>query len=401
MNENNTPALIRQESTRQILAAAPQAFESNTLSSTRCNQAGQALIQRIEATGMTDQLDAEAATFITKTRNTVKAMNERRSAVTKLFDSIRSEFTALENGIDPTREGTAAYRLQTLRNAYARQKHEEAEARRREEEARRQAEAERASYRQRAETAMREAFSRYLSSKVDALTAIYDSVTLHNYDASLARIIKLGSEPFPEDDCIITISSPRVATTLPRAEAIGICNQVRCTLMPAFREQYQWEIESNRAELTKRMPLKRAELQRIADAAKEEQARLQAEYAARAKAEAEAREAETRAREAEAAKAAEQARLKAETQAAFDAQAAAAPVNQAKVKVSKKIQILGPEGIPPIISIWWSQEGHTLPLEELTKMFRKQITFCERLANKEDYFLQNENITYTDDVKAR
>ena len=52
---------------------------------------------------MTDELDMQCATDINKARNTVKKMNTSRSAITKIFDQIRSEFTGMENAIDPTK----------------------------------------------------------------------------------------------------------------------------------------------------------------------------------------------------------------------------------------------------------------------------------------------------------
>ena len=34
-------------------------------------------------------------------------------------------------------------------------------------------------------------------------------------------------------------------------------------------------------------------------------------------------------------------------------------------------------------------------------MFKKQITFCEKLANKEDIFVRNDSVEYVDEVKAK
>ena len=74
---------------------------------------------------------------------------------------------------------------------------------------------------------------------------------------------------------------------------------------------------------------------------------------------------------------------------------------QPKVKVTQKIELLNPEGIMPILSMWWSKEGCTLSVEELSKLFKKQITFCEKLANKDSVYIENESVRYIDDVKAK
>ena len=111
-------------------------------------------------------------------------------------------------------------------------------------------------------------------------------------------------------------------------------------------------------------------------------------------------EKERAAREAEEKRKAEMERGAAEMSSLFNAQATMAGY-QTKTKVTKKINLLNPEGIMPVIALWWSKEGCTLTVEELSKMFKKQITFCEKLANKEDIFVNDESVEYVDEVKAK
>ena len=85
----------------------------------------------------------------------------------------------------------------------------------------------------------------------------------------------------------------------------------------------------------------------------------------------------------------------------FESQAAMAAATSSNAKVKKKIVLLNPEGIMPVISLWWSQEGCRMDTESLARMFKKQITFCEKLANKEGEFIRNESVEYIDEVKAR
>ena len=109
-------AIIKQENIQTIVSAAPQSYQDNKLSRDNCTRAGQVLLETIQAQGMTDELDQQAAVFIEKARKTVRKMNERRSPVTKLFDDIRREFTVMENAIDPTKVDTIPFKLQQLRN---------------------------------------------------------------------------------------------------------------------------------------------------------------------------------------------------------------------------------------------------------------------------------------------
>ena len=85
----------------------------------------------------------------------------------------------------------------------------------------------------------------------------------------------------------------------------------------------------------------------------------------------------------------------------FEGQAIAAAGPSTKAKVTKKIHLLDPEGILPVISMWWSHEGKNLTAEELMKKFKSQITFCEKLANKDGVTIKSEFVEYVDEVKVK
>ena len=76
---------------------------------------------------------------------------------------------------------------------------------------------------------------------------------------------------------------------------------------------------------------------------------------------------------------------------------------QPKTSVKKKISILNPEGFLPVLMMWWQEEGCTLSVEELSKTFKKQLTFCEKLANAKEgaRFIEDESVCYEDEVKAK
>ena len=86
----------------------------------------------------------------------------------------------------------------------------------------------------------------------------------------------------------------------------------------------------------------------------------------------------------------------------FDVASAGVQAYQPKTSVKKKLTPLSSEAFLPIISMWWTQEGVNLSVEELTKMFKKQITFCEKQANlTEPIFIKSEHIRYDEEVKAK
>lgn len=397
---NNELAIMRPENMKEIMMAAPQSYELNRQSRDNCVNFGQNILHTIQQQGMNDDLDRQAATFIEKARRTVKAMNERRSPVIKLFDQVRTAFTVIENEIDPAKSGTIGYQLQQLRNQYAAKKRAEEEKRQREEMARRQAEEAARKFRMDVEDDFKRKFQDYVNTTLNQITQIDNDVTLENYDVSLLALRNIKAEA---DKGLSAEWMGGLHTSLRIPLGVKVAdveNELKHMLYKQFNDQYVAEVGDTINYTIDRLPSKKANLERMAKANAEEAARIKAEMEARQKAEAERMEKERAAREAEEKRKAEMERGAAEISSLFNAQATMAGY-QAKTKVTKKINLLNPEGIMPVIALWWSKEGCTLSVEELSKMFKKQITFCEKLANKEDIFVNDESVEYVDEVKAK
>ena len=395
----NQLTIIKPDNISAIVSEAPGTYNDNLLSVQRCVSAGEALLKNITDTGMTDELDQQAAAFIEKARKTVKKMNERRSPVTKLFDDIRREFTMLENNIDPTKADTLPYRLQQLRNQYAAQKRAQAEARRQEELAKQQAEAARKQYAQEVEEDLKAQFSRLLDKGISTLAEKYNNTTLETYDEVL-RAVKDFSTNLPTE-WFANLCPSVTQAGIPASEASKIEKLVKKNLEAKFIAQYATEIQDNKDFIIDHLPSMRANLERIAAANAAEAARIQAEMEERRRKEDEAQEAERKRREEEERQKASLAKQQAEMQNLFDAQSIAQPTYTPKMTVSQKILLLNPEGIPSILTMWWAEEGCKMSADELTKMFKKQIAFCEKLANTKGVYIQDESIEYIDDVKAK
>ena len=390
--------IVKQENIQTIVSSAPQSYQDNKISREKCIEAGQAILAAIQAQGMTDELDQQAAQFIEKARKTVKKMNERRSPVTKLFDDIRKEFTAMENAIDPLKADTIPYQLQQLRNQFAAKKRAEEEERRRREYERQQAEQARARMKQDIEEDFKAQFQQLVNKVCNDLSAIDSAVTLANYEASFKQI-KEFSSALPADFLYNLHTYIRIPAGVSVEELRKVEIETKERLGKQFSEQYDFEVDSTKQYIIDRLPSKKANLERMAQANEEEAARIKAEMEARQRKEAEEQEAERRRKEEEEKQKAEMARQQSEMDSLFATQASLQEY-QPKTKVTKKIEILNPEGIMPILSMWWSKEGCHLTVEELSKMFKKQITFCEKLA-KEGTFIEDESVCYIDDVKAK
>lgn len=402
---NTDLAIIRKESIDIIVSNAPAAYNENVVSHDRCLDAGQSLLNKMKQ-GMTDELDQQAAIFIEKARKTVRKMNDKRAPITKLFDEIRTTYTTMENDIDPTKNGTVPFLVQQERNRYAAKKREEELARQREAMRRQQIEQARAKYRSDCDADYRNSFRGHLDFYIDAMRGLFADVTLDNYDQRLSEI-QNASVGFPDDytqdDYTQMIRSTAMhpqAGLIPEEELQQIRTDTLNALLPSFRTEFEQTLKEEQQRLLQLMPSKRQELERAAQATAEEAERIRQQMKEREEEEAKRLEQERIQRE-------QQQRMEAELKAKqatignlFDQASASTPAYQPKTSVKKRLVPLNTEAFPEIISLWWTKEGCSLTIEELTKMFKKQITFCEKLA-KEGEFIHSEHICYEDEVKAK
>ena len=394
--------ILREDNIRLVMSQAPQAWRDNQQSHDRCLASCRSLLDTIEAEGMNDELDQKAETYIRKSRNTVKKMNEQRSAVTKLFDEIRAVFTTLENDVDPAKKGSIPFRLQEQRNAYAARKQREAEERRRAEQERQRLQLMRDTYRADVEADYRQTFNGHLNQKYNQLAGLMQSITLDNFDQQAGQIQAFPAE-LPDDYARFLPSGTRLPAGLDSNEANAIRQEVLDQLIPQFHEQYSFEMSENKAAILAMLPGKRQELEAISKASAEEAAKRAGEMKRREAEEAAKREQERQRREQEEAAKAQAQKQQAEMAGLFDQAKAAAPTYQPKTQVRKRIVVTDPRGFLDILNLWWTTEGVTLTVDELTKKFKTQLTLCERLANdKQDpRFIQSAYITYEDEVKAK
>ena len=396
-------AILRQENIQMIMQSAPDAYNTNSLSSMRCTDFGKNLLAEIKQHGMNDELDKRCADFIDKAKRTVKAMNERRAPFTKIFDQIRSEFTSMENSIDPAKKDTVPYMIQQARNAYAAKKREEDERARQEELRRQQREKAIKDYQQAAEDDFRHQFDGKITADINALTSLNQSLTIENFAEVSEKIktynITLGNEWFQQ--CQSYAHKP---FEISDAEATEIRRSILNRLSRQFKEQYTYEVGEYRDTISDALPSKKRELERMAKADAEEQARLKAELAAREAAEARRLDEERRRKEEEAQAAKKAQQTASEMDGLFGQAAVATPAGyQPKTAVKKRIVADAPDGILAVVSMWWSKEGRFLSMDELAKIFKKQITYCEKLANDKDSpeLISSPFVHYEEEVKAK
>lgn len=401
MADNAQALTIFEPRNVQTLAElAPQSYRDNQLSHTRCLEVGSALLLKVRKEGMSDALDMEIAKFIEKAKITVKKMNGKRTPVTQLFDQIRKVYTSMENDVDPAKADSIPNQLQAYRNAYAKKKHEEEERRRREEAARQAKENAKLRYRSEVEDDYVKQFNALVNKSINELTDMDKLLTPDNYEIIYDGVKEYSCE-LPETWCQTVISGAYRPAELNPEECRAIQANVMAGLVKRFKEQFPFEVQSTRDDILDRMPSKKKELERIAKSSAEEAAKIKAAMEAKERAEAVRKETERREREKQEAAAAQLAAQKNEMDGLFGAPVAAPLTYQPKTQVKKKVVIESAEDIMKVVAFWWSQVGCTLTMEELSKEFKKQITYANTAANSKDAPMFISDVNYVDDVKAK
>ncbi len=402
MTDNNHGALtiFEPQNVQTLTRLAPQSYKENLVSHSRCIEAGKSLLERVGREGMSDALDMEIAAYIEKAKATVRKLNGKRTPVTQLFDQIRKAYIAMENDVDPSKTTSVPGQLQAHRNAYAQKKYEEDERRRREEAARLAKENAINRYRADVEEDYGRQFNTLVNNSINTLTELDRQTTLDNHAATCASLRNYSCE-LPDTWCQTVTSGALRPAGLSPDECRAIQANVMAGLVRRFKEQYAFEVTTTRDDILDRMPSKKKELERMAKASADEAAKIKSQLEAKEREEAARKDAERTEREKQEAAAAKLASEKQEMDGLFGAPVAV-PVNyQPKTQVKKKVVVETPDDIMAIVAFWWSQVGSTLSMEELTKEFKKQITFANTAANSKNNPMFISNVRYDDEIKAR
>ena len=395
--------LIKIDEVKSILSSFPDTIGKNSSSVKKCNEAGQALLDTIEGEGMNETIDQAAADYLKKVNVTLKNMDERRKPITQIFDKVRSFFTSQEKEINPKDSTTIPGKLVVKRNEYAKYKYEEEQRRKKEAEQRARIETEKANYQQTIENSLLSYFNQYLSSKVSELQAIFSNLTHENFDREVIGITVFQTD-YPKSH-FDKFSADSATYYISQETKKEIRRNILQGRYEQLAQQYKAKILNVKQDLIDRIPSKRNELAeleqlRLANAeaaAKAEELRKQREIEATSKRMEEIK------REEEAAK--QEAALKAQQStigSLFAGAAASVAPPPTNAKVKEKIVIVNLQGYLEVFQMWWLNEGKALPVEELEKIFKKMITYCEKQANSKDQkHIESQFIRYEADVKAK
>ena len=394
--------LIKVEEFTSLMKSAPDALGKNQKSIANCNSAGQAILDTIQGEGMTDELDAKAAEYLKKVNVTITNMKNRRAPVTQLFDRIRSIFTTDEKAIDPKDKSTIPGKIAAERDRYAALKREE--ERRKQQEMQRQAniEKEKETYRLAIEQAINTHMSSYFAEQQKNLSHIWESITLATFELK-EKSIRGWSTLYPREH-FDTFNQDITTYYLDAQTKANIKAEILSNKYSAFSQQYKFDMEDLRQSFIDRLSSKKQEL-----IEEEELRKKDAEAAAKAETERKQREEEERKqreleiqqKEHEQQQKAESSIQSAQMNSLFATAAASVTTRTSKAKVTERIKILHSAGFLEIYQMWWINEGQNLTIEELEKIHKKMISFCEKKANSDDEMkIKSKYIRYEEEVKA-
>lgn len=394
--------LIKVEEFTSLMKSAPDALGKNQKSIANCNSAGQAILDTIQGEGMTDELDTKAAEYLKKVNVTITNMKSRRAPVTQLFDRIRSIFTTDEKAIDPKDKSTIPGKIAAERDRYAALKREE--ERRKQQEMQRQAniEKEKGTYRLAIEQAINTHMSSYFAEQQKNLSHIWESITLATFELK-EKSIRGWSTLYPREH-FDTFNQDITTYYLDAQTKENIKTEILSNKYSAFSQQYKFDMEDLRQSFIDRLSSKKQEL-----IEEEELRKKDAEAAAKAETERKQREEEERKqreleiqqKEHEQQQKAESSIQSAQMNSLFATAAASVTTRTSKAKVTERIKILHPAGFLEIYQMWWINEGQNLTIEELEKIHKKMISFCEKKANSDDEMkIKSKYIRYEEEVKA-
>ena len=401
MAENQLQVIVQQsaEVTKNVASIKTDitnAIRENNTSLQNCIKAGEALLA--QSGEMSDELDAQIASFIKKASATQKAMTERRKGVTQVFDLVKSGFTKMENLLDKKSEDSIIYKLQKKRDEYAAYKleiqHKEEENRKR----LARIEAAKTQLHDDVISVCNQIVTEKTSQALDQLNDKFRLLTIDN-----AEVVKKEIQDFETKldlAHILADRKPSVSQEVSAEDVSAIMRAAYKECAEGLIKSYADSVSQAKQDILDTFDSKIAELQSIKKTADEEE-RKRKEAELKAAEEAAEKERQAKAEE-EKKKREEEERLRkaqSQSQSLFDqTPSVAAPV---KAKVSHHIEIDDPKGFLAIIQMWWTHEGSTLTLEELKKKLSFMVKTCEKLKNKDDISVIDDNVRYVEDIVAK
>ena len=361
---------------------------------TRINAAvafGESLLAKIQADGMSKEIDLEINNYLVKLKNTLKDVKEKRNPITQVLASISKEFTGCEQLLDSKRSDTTWFKLQKARNDYARKLADEAKI----EEATKQLKIDQEQEIERLKLSIKEfvikKYNDLVFSTKEGLRIIFNDLSLDDWNEGVELINSYAEE--------ITIELYRTwvmpyakihITDNQKSEAIG---KVMLPMLEKFNADLQVEIAEIKQGFTSEYPGKKNELIALRDSKdKKESERIQKEADDRETKRLSDLAIEKKIKDDKAQNETIAKTEEVEMLSSFKTE----QVNADKPKrTGYEIKIKGVLGYLPIMNFWFEKEGKNLPFDALERVkVERMKKVCEALAHKFDEKIESPYLTY-------
>lgn len=404
--ENNQIALpetFKPEVFKSLLDKAPGIYLNSQSRVEKAIAVGKALIElskknTAESGRITDEIDIRLNKYLVNCRAAIKEINDDRKPITDIFTTVSKMYVALENSIDTKNSESKSSEIQVIRNNYAAQKAREAEIERQKAVRDLAIKTEKANYLTDYKAKLRVEYYTFLALKSNELCNIFEGAKLETIATTELSINKFSIAYHLEHFQNI---NPNIRLIyLAPDEAIELSNQACEGLYEEFSKDFEKVISEHKDSYLEKLPSKRNELQRIADAAKvsaEASAKLQLESEQRKQADLLKTQEENEKKQNEIALQSTSEKLTIQANLAFDSEASASGLysSSAPVRTGYNIIVKHQLGYQLIAAKYFEKQASNETIVSLEKKTLGQMkTYCEKLAKETGEKIDNKWLDY-------
>ena len=352
---------------------------------------GDSLLAKIQTNGMSKEIDQEINNYLVKLKNTLKDVKEKRTPITQILSTISKEFTTCEQLLDSKRSDTTWFKLQKVRNDYARKLADEAKI----EEAAKQLKIDQEQEIERLKLSINEfvikKYNDLVFSIKEGLRVIFNDLTLDEWDDGVELINSYTEEITME--LYRTWIMPYASIHISADQKKEAFNTVMLPMREKLNADLQVEIAEIKQGFTSEYPGKKNELIAIRDSNdKKEIERIQKEATDRETKRLSDLAAEKKIKDDNAQNETIAKTEEIEMLSTFKTE----QVNADKPKrTGYEIKIKGSRGYLPIMNTWFENEGINLPSDAAERLtLGRMKKFCESYAHKFDEKIQSPYLEY-------
>jgi hypothetical protein len=390
-----------------VFKTGSQILRSNQDRTSKALAVGENILKSIQESGgeiSSQELDERANNYLANCSKAKSEMNDARSPVTQLMNTIIKMYTAEENKLDASKADTVPFQIQQHRNKYARKVQEEQDRKRKEAEEKAAKSKEEVEIRAQVKNTIAQALLGYLSSKKTSIVSAFNSITLENFEekAGKLRLMQCSFSPEKIKEIVGQLPKPYgFRHTDDEIRALVTSEHAQYDVK-GFYSEYERQISDLKQELIDKLPSKKQELEAIARADKNEKIRLENERLNREAAEKRRLEEEAEAARKKADEEAELAKAAGTAQVLFDQAEEVSVVTPApEVRNGYDIQVLHAAGWVEIFQFWFQREGCKMIIEDMGKKSLNQMkSFAEGVAKKDDVKIESKYLKYEAAVKS-